>query len=66
MSHKRLKKSPNLLLLDIMNGIMDLIPLLYKDSAWFPYLVLVVWFCGQKGIMIHFRLRATSDIIKVS
>ena len=61
--HKRLKKSPNLLLLDIMNGTLDLVPLLYKDSPWFPNSVLVVWFCGLKGIMTHFKLRATSDII---
>lgn len=64
MSHKRLKKSRNMLLLDIMNGILDLVPLFYECSTQFSNSVLVVWFCGQKGIMIHFRLRATSDLIK--
>lgn len=45
---------------------MDLVLLIYKDSTWFFNFVLVVWFCGQEGMMIYFRLKTTSDIVKVS
>lgn len=63
---QKAEEEPKSVLLDIMNGILDLVPLRYKDSTWFSNSVLIMWFCGQEGMMIHFRLRTTSGIVNVS
>lgn len=43
---RKQKKTPNLLLLDMMNGILHLDTLLYELSTWSSNLVLVVWTGG--------------------